>query len=100
MKLQIEKTLFAFAAATVLTVGGSTGLASSFASRDFPGYWRVVRNGQELFCDKEKDGHFLRAVCYSRNQVEERERTVLVLDSGPVLIPQTAQFIAAGRPGG
>jgi hypothetical protein len=100
MKPQMRKTLFAFAAASAFTVFVSTSLASPFASRDFPGYWRVVSNGQETFCDKEKEGHFLRVVCYTRNQMDEHQRAVLVFDTGPVLIPQTAQFIAAGRPGG
>jgi hypothetical protein len=96
MKTQIRKTLFVFAAASALTVLVSTSLASP-ASRDFSGYQRVVSNGQEIFCDKEKEGHFLRVVCYTRNQMEERQRAVLGFDSGPALLPQTAQFLAAGR---
>ena len=97
MRPQIRKILFAFAAASVFTAFVSTSLASP-ASRDFPGYRRVVSNGQAMFCDKEKEGHFLRIVCYTQKQMEERQRAVgLDFDSGPALMPQTAQFLAAGR---
>ena len=99
MKPQIRKTLLAFVAASAFTMFVSSSLASP-ASRDFPGYRRVVSNGQEMFCGKERESHFLRVVCYTRNQMEERERAVPLFNAAPLLIPQTAQFIAAGRPGG
>lgn len=99
MKRQIRAALLLLAAASALTVCASTSLASPPASRDFPGYWRVVNGGQELFCDKERESHFLLVVCFTRSQLLERQRAVQGFDSGPLLLPQSAQFVAAGRPG-
>lgn len=96
MKPQFKAAVFVITAASAFTVFVSTSLASP-AAHNFPGYTRVVSNGQEMFCDREKDGHFLRVVCYTRNQMIERQRSAVDLDSGPSLIAQSAQFLAAGR---
>ena len=76
MKLQISGILFALAAALVLGACASKVPAKQISSRELSdvlsNYVRVVSNGQEFFCNKEQDGHFLRDVCYTRSQMKER----------------------------
>ncbi len=79
--------------------------AISAAGFDLGGYVRVMSNGQERFCDKEEQGHFLLYVCYTRPQLKEKllaRRRAAGLSSAagePVLVPPTSFYIASGRPG-
>jgi hypothetical protein len=73
-------TLLTFAAVAALGACASNGPAratrAASAGGEFPGYVRVVRHGQELFCSEEIpiDSHIMQAVCLTRDQLKERER--------------------------
>jgi hypothetical protein len=75
MKRQIMRIPFAIAAASVLGACASIGADRAHSSVDLRGYTRVVSNGQDLFCDKEKPWRFVVNVCYTRAELEERQFT-------------------------
>jgi hypothetical protein len=37
-----------------------------------------MRDGEELFCKSELQGHFVREACYTRSEAEERERIAVL----------------------
>jgi hypothetical protein len=105
MKRQINKMLFALAAASALGTCIASGAATSSATVDLRGYWREVRNGHERFCNVESRGHYLQNVCYSRAELKRRllpgsSAAGPMAAPGPALVFPTSFYIAAGRPNG